>query len=173
MDERCVCACSRALVQSAHLLPTLTCAFRLVACAADKSTVGRVLGPITSVALRAMIEPVVTSVVILRDFVEQDRFVVRPLSMTSAAEAPSEEPAAPSELERKRAAFTRRTATMLAYRRCTHVAGLQHWCCIAAARSVGSAFCLTLCGCRCAGSRCQRHSSRQHRPRRRRAHQLG
>jgi hypothetical protein len=34
-------------------------------------------GPLGAAAMRAVLEPVVTSVVILRDKVEQDRFVVR------------------------------------------------------------------------------------------------
>ncbi len=39
--------------------------------------VGKLAGPLSSLAMRAVLEPVVTSVVILRDKVEQDRFVVR------------------------------------------------------------------------------------------------
>lgn len=38
---------------------------------------GRLTAPLSSLAMRSVLEPVVTSVVILRDKVEQDRFVVR------------------------------------------------------------------------------------------------
>ena len=44
---------------------------------AENSVLGRLAGPLGSAAARAVLEPVVTSVVILRDKVEQDRFVVR------------------------------------------------------------------------------------------------
>ena len=44
---------------------------------AERSTLGKLVGPLGPVALRGVLEPVVTSVVILRDKVEQDRFVVR------------------------------------------------------------------------------------------------
>ena len=44
------------------------------------SAAGRLLSPILGNAVRSMLEPVVTSIVVLRDQVEQNRFVIRPLS---------------------------------------------------------------------------------------------
>lgn len=44
------------------------------------SAAGRLLSPFQGSAVKSMLEPVVTSIVVLRDQVEQSRFVVRPLS---------------------------------------------------------------------------------------------
>ena len=41
---------------------------------------GSLLSPVLGNAVRSMLEPVVTSIVVLRDQVEQNRFVIRPLS---------------------------------------------------------------------------------------------
>ena len=51
---------------------------------AERSSLGRLAGPLGSAAMRAVLEPVVTSVVVLRDKVEQDRFVVRCASFSAA-----------------------------------------------------------------------------------------
>lgn len=45
--------------------------------AAEQSALARFAGPLGFAAMRSVLEPVVTSVVLLRDKVEQDRFVVR------------------------------------------------------------------------------------------------
>ena len=68
----------------------------------------RLILPLSGHAVRSMLEPVVASIVVLRDRVEQNRFVVRPLSMAPEMEAANEEPARAS---------MQRTTTMLAYRR--------------------------------------------------------
>ncbi len=44
------------------------------------SAAGRLLSPLQGIGVKSMLEPVVTSIVVLRDQVEQNRFVVRPLS---------------------------------------------------------------------------------------------
>ena len=76
----------------------------------DQHAAGRLLSPLAGLGVRSIMEPVVTSVVALRDRVEQSRFVVRPLSM-----AAGEEPAA--EGAGARAGRMERTSTMLLYRR--------------------------------------------------------
>ena len=50
------------------------------------SVFGRYLQPLTDHAVRGMLEPIVTSLVVLRDHVEQNRFVVRPLTMSHGEE---------------------------------------------------------------------------------------
>ncbi|KAL4514332.1 hypothetical protein Ndes2526B_g03998 [Nannochloris sp. 'desiccata'] len=47
---------------------------------------GRLATPVAGHALRSMLEPVVASIVVLRDRVEQNRFVVRPLTVAKDAE---------------------------------------------------------------------------------------
>jgi Protein ENHANCED DISEASE RESISTANCE 2, C-terminal/START domain len=47
---------------------------------------GRLATPVTGHAMRSMLEPVVASIVVLRDRVEQNRFVVRPLTVAKDAE---------------------------------------------------------------------------------------
>lgn len=73
------------------------------------SAAGRLLSPFQGVAVKSMLEPVVTSIVVLRDQVEQNRFVVRPLSHVLDIE--------PENVDKKmeRRSITR-TATMLVYR---------------------------------------------------------
>ena len=44
---------------------------------AERSWVGRLMGPLGAAALRAALEPVISSVVVLRETVEQNKFVVR------------------------------------------------------------------------------------------------
>lgn len=85
----------------------------------EESAFSRLAGPLGSAAMRSVLEPVVTSVVLLRDKVEQDRFVVRPLSM-SAGEEGAEEVA-----ERARPRL-QRTTTMLAYRKEPLLAAQKH-----------------------------------------------
>jgi hypothetical protein len=48
---------------------------------------GRLAMPVAGHAMRSMLEPVVASIVVLRDRVEQNRFVVRPLTVAKDAEA--------------------------------------------------------------------------------------
>jgi hypothetical protein len=66
-------------VESQECLVTLVLKADLGGWLADSSTVGRLLGPLGTHAARALLERIVTSVVVLRDQVEQDRFVIRPL----------------------------------------------------------------------------------------------
>jgi hypothetical protein len=47
---------------------------------------GRLATPVAGHAMRSMLEPVVASIVVLRDRVEQNRFVVRPLTVQKDAE---------------------------------------------------------------------------------------
>jgi len=47
---------------------------------------GRLSTPVTGYAMRSMLEPVVASIVVLRDRVEQNRFVVRPLTASKDVE---------------------------------------------------------------------------------------
>lgn len=75
--------------------------------------VSRLLSPLSGPAMYSMLEPVVTSIVVLRDCVEQDRFVVRPLSM-SAEEEPVE-PLPPEGEPFHQGARMLRTSTMLIY----------------------------------------------------------
>ncbi|KAL4433733.1 hypothetical protein ABPG75_000174 [Micractinium tetrahymenae] len=86
----------------------------------EQSAFGKAAGPLGSAAMRAVLEPVVTSVVLLRDKVEQDRFVVRPLSMSAGEEA-AEEPT-----ERVARPRLQRTTTMLAYRKEPLLAAQKH-----------------------------------------------
>ena len=76
------------------------------------SAAGRLLSPFQGSAVKSMLEPVVTSIVVLRDQVEQSRFVVRPLSHALDIE--------PDATARESAATSgrgfARTTTMLVYR---------------------------------------------------------
>lgn len=72
------------------------------------SAAGRLLSPFHGIAVKSMLEPVVTSIVVLRDQVEQNRFVIRPLSHVLDVE-----PDAGSSLPRRTIS---RTTTMLVYR---------------------------------------------------------
>lgn len=76
------------------------------------SAAGRLLSPFQGVAVKSMLEPVVTSIVVLRDQVEQSRFVIRPLShvLDMEQEQSKEELGAPAGRRMER------TATMLVYR---------------------------------------------------------
>ncbi|KAL4450695.1 hypothetical protein ABPG77_001051 [Micractinium sp. CCAP 211/92] len=85
----------------------------------EQSALARFAGPLGFAAMRSVLEPVVTSVVLLRDKVEQDRFVVRPLSMSAGEEAAEEA----VELPRPR---LQRTTTMLAYRKEPLLAAQKH-----------------------------------------------
>ncbi len=77
------------------------------------SAAGRLLSPLQGSAVKSMLEPVVTSIVILRDQVEQNRFVVRPLSHALDVEPDSHaRDSAPVPSGREFA----RTTTMLVYR---------------------------------------------------------
>ncbi|EFN53068.1 hypothetical protein CHLNCDRAFT_137358 [Chlorella variabilis] len=78
---------------------------------------GRLTAPLSSLAMRSVLEPVVTSVVILRDKVEQDRFVVRPLSMTAGEEAAAEAEERSVKAQASHRRMLQRTTTMLAYRK--------------------------------------------------------
>lgn len=73
------------------------------------SAAGRLLSPFQGIAVKSMLEPVVTSLVVLRDQVEQNRFVIRPLSHV----LDTEPEIADTKMERRSIA---RTATMLVYR---------------------------------------------------------
>ncbi len=73
------------------------------------SAAGRLLSPFQGVAVKSMLEPVVTSLVVLRDQVEQNRFVVRPLSHVLDIEGDIENRQAEHRL-------MTRTATILVYR---------------------------------------------------------
>lgn len=66
--------------ESQESLVTLVLKADLGGLLSGKSLAGRLLSPVTGNAMRGMLEPVVTSIVVLRDRVEQNRFVVRPLS---------------------------------------------------------------------------------------------
>jgi hypothetical protein len=82
---------------------------------------GRLLSPLSGLGVRSMMEPVVTSIVVLRDRVEQNRFVVRPLSMTAGeeeAEKAAAAPAgAPAPAEAEALPGVARSSTMLVYRK--------------------------------------------------------
>lgn len=52
----------------------------------EDSLASRLLSALASAAIRALIEPVVTSLVFLRDHLEQSRFVVRPISAFASLE---------------------------------------------------------------------------------------
>ena len=66
---------------------------------------GRLMSPLVGHAMRGMLEPVVASIVVLRDRVEQNRFVIRPLAVASDVSEPKEER---GKMER--------AATMLGYK---------------------------------------------------------
>lgn len=87
----------------------------------ERSRLARLFGPLAGVGLRGLLEPVVSSVIVLRDKVEQDRFVLRPLSSSDpTAAVGAAEPLAlgpAEEAARRRAAVQKRSASTLAYRR--------------------------------------------------------
>lgn len=84
------------------------------------SAAGRLLSPFQGVAVKSMLEPVVTSLVVLRDQVEQSRFVVRPLSHVLDIE-----PEAQIADQRPSHPKISRTTTMLVYRDSTTLAEAQ------------------------------------------------
>lgn len=73
------------------------------------SAAGRLLSPFQGSAVKSMLEPVVTSIVVLRDQVEQSRFVVRPLSHALDIESDSSR-------RQNESRNLSRTTTMLVYR---------------------------------------------------------
>ena len=109
--------------QSQECLVTLVLKADLGGALSGATLAGRLLTPFASHALRGMLEPVVASIVVLRDRVEQNRFVVRPLTSNGGQsdeygdeegfviQPPDSVPV--SESERRR---MNRTSTMLLYR---------------------------------------------------------
>lgn len=88
------------------------------------SAAGRLLSPFQGVAVKSMLEPVVTSIVVLRDQVEQSRFVIRPLShVLDMEQEQSKEDVSVREGRRME-----RTATMLVYRDRATLADAQMQC---------------------------------------------
>lgn len=78
----------------------------------ERGLFSRMMGPIAQHAQRSLLEPVVTSIIILRDTVEQNRFVVRPLSGPPVRESDS-------FVASQKPAMMQRSTTMLAYKRST------------------------------------------------------
>lgn len=76
------------------------------------SAAGRLLSPILGNAVRSMLEPVVTSIVVLRDQVEQNRFVIRPLSHVLDMEPEAHE----GEIVTAESRRLSKSTTMLAYK---------------------------------------------------------
>lgn len=67
--------------ESHESLVTLVLKANLGGFLSKDSVTHKLASPLAMMATRSMLEPLVTSIVILRDRVEQNRFVVRPLSM--------------------------------------------------------------------------------------------
>jgi len=82
---------------------------------------GRLLSPLAGGVMRSMLEPVVTSIVVLRDRVEQNRFVIRPLSTAAGFEPTTDEQDKGSGGRRA----MERTTTMLVYKRRPQLETLQ------------------------------------------------
>lgn len=102
--------------QSQEALVTLVLKADLGGLLSGSTLPGRLFSPLSGPAVRSILEPVVSSIVVLRDRVEQNRFVVRPLSMTADDEAtvsPEEEAFPPTPIG---PGGLMRTSTMLVYR---------------------------------------------------------
>lgn len=89
------------------------------------SAAGRLLSPVSGSAVRSMLEPVVTSIVVLRDQVEQNRFVIRPLSHMLDMDGDEQEPGIPSARTPDGSRRLLKSNTMLAYNRSTTLAEAQ------------------------------------------------
>ncbi len=105
---------------SPESLVTLVLKADLGGALAERGALARLLPPAAAAGVRALLEPVVASVVVLRDGVEQSRFAVRPLSMAAGGEDGG-------AAARRREAFAAagRTTTMLVYRGAPALADAQ------------------------------------------------
>lgn len=122
---------SSASVDSPECLVTLVLKADLKGLLSEHGLMTKLLSPLAWQAQRSLLEPVVTSIIILRDTVEQNRFVVRPLSnkpqhkdqhhcTTTGNALPFVKAATTTstdDKEARKSALKQRTATMLAYRR--------------------------------------------------------
>jgi hypothetical protein len=122
---------SAASADSPECLVTLVLKADLKGLLSEQGLMAKLLTPLAWQAQRSLLEPVVTSIIILRDTVEQNRFVVRPLSNvpqrkdqhhrnTFGSALPTVNPATTTSIgdkEARKRALKQRTATMLAYRR--------------------------------------------------------
>jgi hypothetical protein len=102
--------------ESQESLVTLVLKADLRGLLSTSTLTGRLLAPLATPMVRGLLEPVVTSIVVLRDQVEQNRFVVRPFA-TSAGE----ESAGVMETKEQQAGAAQqrdmaRTTTMLLFR---------------------------------------------------------
>lgn len=100
--------------ESQEALVTLVLKADLGGFLSNSNIIGKLLAPVSGPAIRSILEPVVSSIVTLRDRVEQNRFVVQPLSVAVGEEMPTE-----SRINGARKAregrMLERTSTMLVY----------------------------------------------------------
>jgi hypothetical protein len=100
--------------ESQESLVTLVLKADLGGFLSNSNIMGKLLAPVSGPAIRSILEPVVSSIVTLRDRVEQNRFVVQPLSVAVGEEISTESRSYGARIARDGKKLER-TSTMLVY----------------------------------------------------------